>query len=135
MESGHRRATWQIAVLAGSVFGLLVFVTCLVTLRWGGISQGLAWLRGEAIYMMPRVCDFGDVPVAETAMVKIGVQNLWSAPEMVLGATSSCACTAILGIFAAATCGGGPANAPCGCVQVMQGPLDGPRVNSACVCQ
>lgn len=37
--------------------------------------------------------------------------------------------------FAAATCGGGPANAPCGCVQILQGPLDGPRVNAACACQ
>lgn len=99
MESGLRHPARQVVLLAASVCGFLVLSACLVSyVRWGGVSQGLAWLRGEAVDIVPRVWDAGDVAVGHSMTGVLRIQNLKPSPVAIVGATSLCPCTSIKGM-------------------------------------
>ncbi|MEI8381002.1 MAG: hypothetical protein WCJ09_12795 [Planctomycetota bacterium] len=65
-----------------------------VSLTLGGVQPCLAWSRGEAIYVSPRVHEI-EVDAGTTTIIQFQVRKLIFQPVSVVGATPGCGCVSI----------------------------------------
>lgn len=66
--------------------------------RFGTLAKGMAYARGERIFVDERIKSVPDVQVGREHRVAFALTNLADIPITVIGAKSSCGCTGIDGL-------------------------------------
>lgn len=87
-------------ILAGSCgVSAVVFATVCVILQllFGGISAGLAWANGNAVYIEPRTIEM-DADPGSTVTVPFRVRKLINKPVTIVGGSPGCGCITLSGL-------------------------------------
>jgi hypothetical protein len=75
-----------------AVVALLISLTLAAAVGFGSPGAALAYFRGEAVSITPRVVDVGEVGSGDAHQVTVELTNWCDLPVPIIGGTSDCGC-------------------------------------------
>lgn len=97
IDARHEARAWVRRSLGTAVVALVVLAAW-TYLRFGSLTVGLGYLRGQRLFVENPTREFGHATTGENRTVSFTVTNLANMPISVVGARSSCTCAIMEGL-------------------------------------